>query len=290
MNLGIGIIRAPRPESTVQKTIDSLRASFPEGTQPICVFQEPGSGQAPLRCAYIERPEILGLGDSAFESSPEGTFGNFQNWIQTARDLLWRHQTRDTLMICEDDALFAPGILQLLERDLWPAKNCGVVSLYCPNMSQYGRTRGLNQAHVVRTGFAPTTRNNLVGSLALVFPRHVLEKVAYHKSIDQWGGSHAQVRSKGAKPWERKAVDTWIGRTLVELKTTIWHYSPSLVLHYSPFDSKSNSSLGHDAPRGTHSVRQGYEWVGSQEQDLCSLYPKPKERHEFPADLPANQI
>lgn len=291
MNMGIGILRAPRPVSTVQDTIDSLRQSFPEGTQPITVFEEPGCSPAPKRCAFISRPEVLGGEDTTFVCGPEGRMGNFQNWIQAARDLLWRHSTRDTFMLCEDDALFAPGLRPLLERDLWPSRDCGAVSLYCPNLRQYSKNNGLCKA-VIKEKIVITTRNNLVGALALVFPRRVLEDlVSSEKSIAKWLGSHAQAKAKPGEvhPWERKAVDTWIGKTLAAMKKSIWHYSPSLVLHYSP-TIESNSSLGHPAPQGKGSIRQCRQWIGAEEQDLCSIMPPVKERYDIVANLHPRSI
>lgn len=274
MKLIIGITVAPRPASTYQKCVESLTGT---GVVPI-LFAEPGCCINRTEYLCIQRPAVE-TETPFFTHSPTGVFGNFQNWIQTAMDLLEISDDADTIMIAEDDALFAFGIASLLERDLWPSEDCGVVSLYTPNLAQYAGQRGLNKAMVLK-GEPDSRRNNLVGALALVFPRHVLEQlVKKHASMDKWGGAHNQ-RGKGVPPWERKAIDTWIGRELVSMKKTIWHYSPSLVLHWSPLPAgQSNSSLGHDAPRGNSSVRQCREWIGENPGDLCALYPPAKELH-----------
>ena len=274
MKLIIGITVAPRPAPTYQKCVESLTGT---GVVPI-LFPEPGCCINRTEYLCVQRPEVE-TEKPFFTHSPTGVFGNFQNWIQTAMDLLEISDDADAIMIAEDDALFAFGIGSLLERDLWPSADCGVVSLYSPNMTQYAGQRGLNKAKVLR-GEIDSRRNNLVGALALVFPRPVLEQlVTQHASMDKWEGAHNQ-RNKGIPPWERKAIDTWIGRTLVDMKKTIWHYSPSLVLHWSPLPAgQSNSSLGHDAPRGASSVRQCREWIGANPENLLSLYPQPKERH-----------
>jgi len=285
--LAIGIIVAPRPTPTYKEVVASLSGI---GVAPI-LFCEPGCCVNRTEYLCVQRPTVeTDSTRSTFIHSKEGTFGNFQNWIQAGRDLLEITDDADTFLICEDDALFANGIYPLLERDLWPSDNCGCVSLYCPAMSQYANGTGLYKASIERpNGSIVSSRSNLVGSLALAFPRHVLEELVYHPSIESWKGSHQQAKSKDVRLWERKAVDTWIGRTLVEMNKEIWHYSPSLVMHWSPLPAGvSNSSMGHDAPRGPSSVRQCRKWIGAEPGDLLKLYPQPKER--YAADLHPDQV
>lgn len=271
MNLAIGIIVAPRPVATYKETVESLTGT---GVVPI-LFCEPGVSIKRTEYVVVDRPSVETERCLFTSSYPEGVFGNFQNWIQAGRDLLEITDDADTFLICEDDALFSFGIMPLLERDLWPSDACGCVSLYSPNMQQYKSGTGLFKTSVIHEpGRFVARSNNLVGSLALLFPRQVLQELVYHDSIAEWKGSHTQARSASTKPWERKAVDTWIGRTLVSMKKEVWHYSPSLVLHYSPLpDGVSNSSMGHDAPRGKTSTRQCREWAGRGNVDLLSLYP-----------------
>jgi hypothetical protein len=278
MKLAIGIIVAPRPKPTYKEVVSSLAGL---GVAPI-LFCEPGCCIRRTEYLCVQRPTVE-TELNTFAWSKEGVFGNFGNWIQAGRDLLEITDMADTFLICEDDALFANGIYPLLERDLWPSENCGCVSLYCPNIAQYASGNGLFKAKIIReNGTFVSRSNNLVGSLALVFPRHVLEELVYHKSIDAWKGSHTQAKDKNTKSWERKAVDTWISRTLVDMGKEIWHYSPSLVLHWSPLPAGvSNSSMGHDAPRGGSSTRQCRKWIGAEPGDLLKLYPQPKERYDL---------
>ena len=263
MKIACGMISAPRPVSTVTKCMLSLADSV---DAPL-VFIDP--------CSVFH--QYSGIGDS-LKISEEGHLGNFQNWSYAARCLL-QIEDADAILIAEDDALFAPNIHDLLQRDLWPSPDCGVVSLYCPNMSQYSTAnRGLNQTKIT-TGKKLTTAGNLVGALALVFPRPVLQELAYHPSIETWKGSHAQAENPNTKPWERKAVDTWIGQVLKEMGKTAWHYAPSLVYHYSPNPNVSNSSLGHGV---SNRNRQARIWVGESPQDLLKLMKPLKERHDIP--------
>lgn len=263
----IGILVAPRPMSSIGVTLESLRSSWSE--IPFC-FAEPGC-QKEIQseiCKDVLRPSIL-TDSTRFVSSPEGRFGNFQNWLQSAADLVeasqWQEMSdNDAIMICEDDAQFTTGIRECVESCLWPSQDCGVVSLYCPPLAHYrSRLDGdspklikIAKTNLIHAGETLTSRNNLVGALALIFPRKVLAELANHPSQNSWGGSHAQVRS-GVNLWEQKAVDTWIGRALLEMGRTAWHFVPSLVNHYAPNSEASNSSMGNGFNRDR---RQASGW------------------------------
>lgn len=242
MRWAIGVISSPRPIETCQRTIDTIRDSWPE--QPLTVFREPGCENAISNCGIVDRPLRwhVGIGDS-INPSPDGRFGNFGNWIQCARDLLSvSSRTAEAILIAEDDAVFSSGIRDQIEGSLWPSENCGVVSLYAPNMSQYRTQRkGLVQTRI-RFRDPMSSVGNLVGALALVFRPEALSEIAFHKSIDEWKGSHSQSRAGVEGPWERKAVDTWIGRTVLSLGYSAWHFVPSMVSHGG---TGGNSSLGH---------------------------------------------
>lgn len=257
----IGILVAPRPVPTVGETLASIRRSWPDEI-PYC-FAEPGSHEC-LRgeiCKDVLRPSILDDG-TQFIVSPEGRFGNFQNWLQSAADLLqaskWLNfSDSDAIMLCEDDAQLTAGIREYVESCLWPSEDCGVVSLYCPPLPHYRSGRGgITKTNLVHAGQKLTARNNLVGALALIFPRKVLVELVNHPSQTDWGGSHAQLRD-GVNPWERKAVDTWIGRALLEMGRAAWHFVPSLVNHYAPVVNVSNSSMGNGFNRDK---RQATGW------------------------------
>ena len=297
MKIACGMISAPRPVETVRKCGESLSDSVG------CSWIYRDGPATDIGVLYggarTSESEFL------FEKSPSGVLGNFQNWVQTARDILshceWMDETGrkdqgplkglksyDAILIAEDDALFAPNIYDLLQRDLWPSLDCGVVSLYCPKMSQYSTAnQGLNKTRIT-TGKSLTTAGNLVGALALVFPRSVLQEIAYHPSVETWKGSHGQASNPNTKPWERKAVDTWIGQVLKDMGKTAWHYSPSLVYHYSPDPKVANSSLGHGT---SDRNRQARSWVGEKTQDLLKLMKPLKERHDIPcADLSEHPV
>jgi len=264
MQWSVGVISAPRGIETVQQTVDSIRGALLN--VPVMVFREPCEYFDVTGCQAIRRPGTIS--QTKMPSSPQGVFGNFGNWIQSARDiLLYDEGKMSAIMMCEDDILITPAIRDLLESHLWPASDCGVISLYSPGLSQYRS----NMNGLVRTAVKykdpMTSVGNMVGALALVFHPDVLRALVTHPSIETWKGSHYQNKQAHLDPWERKAVDTWIGRTLLALGYSIWHFSPSLVKHNMP--SADNSSLGHGA---ANRIRSAYKWAGCSERAL-SIYP-----------------
>ena len=276
MKIAAGVLLAPRPLGPVyQECIDSLKSSL---NCTVRVFAEPNSPKtfATYRPDHYAPPWGM-------TSGPNGELGNFQNWIQSARDMLVLEPDADAILIAEDDAIFTPNILSVIERDLWPCPNTGCVTLYCPHMSQYNnRVNGLTQTTIrVPRHDALKKTGNLVGALALLFPRQSLEELVVHPSIAKWGGSHGQKDDPNTKRWELKAVDTWIGRTLAAMGKTIWHYTPSLVGHNEVHPKLSNSSLGHQQSQ----TRKARGWVGRRPVDLLRMMNPRRNRYDIVADL-----
>lgn len=258
MRISVGILSAPRPEPTLNKCSQSIAES--------------GFG---LIHHATESESRSFLSPCEFERSPTGSLGNFQNWLQTARDLLT--MDHDAILIAEDDGLFCRDVHALLQRDLWPSKDCGCVSLYCPAMKHYFQgSPGLFKTRIVES-VPLSSRSNLVGALALVFPADVLRELVHHESISQWGGSHMQAGNPSTKLYQRKAVDTWIGRTLISMGRSIWHYSPSLIQHYVPNPKIANSSLGHGMAIGN---RQSRSWAGNSKRSVLEMIPANKEKFD----------
>lgn len=184
--------------------------------------------------------------------------GNFWNWINLAQSMLntaiamkVQGEQCDGILICEDDALHTVGISDFISSKLWPAERCGAISLYCPNLPYYRRTT----ACVYRSD-----RPNHVGALSLLFRIECLRDIlADWDSIKNWGGSWDQ-RRRSLPPEEIKAVDAWIGETMLKHGWNIWMCSRSLVQHYHPPDAKDNSTLNHgEATR----ARSAYQWLGA---------------------------
>lgn len=244
MQWAIGVMVAPRPVETVHETLYCLSTSW--GLKDVTVFCEPGDYRF-TGCRTVMRPETIA--PKRYLESPEGRFGNFQNWLQTADDLMKQSPDADVYMIVEDDARITRHCRSVVEDHLWPSSDCGCVSLYSPNMGAWLHGRGLIRPN----------RVDIVGALALAFPGSVLRRMVEDPSIQKWGGSHAQVRAGHVEPWERKAVDTWVGRALHSMHRTFWSFVPSLVQHFCPVVGRSNSSMGHGAGVG---CRRESVWAG----------------------------
>jgi hypothetical protein len=255
MKLAVGMITAQRPSPTVTDSITSVIRAFNLDRQ-IVVFAEPGSidrvDEFHSKCLLVNRP--YSVTPNAMPVSPSGILGNFGNWIQSARDLLALNSDADTFLMCEDDISVTPEIHRFVSECLWPSPHCGCISLYCPAMTHYTEKRGLVRTDVRYTDVLHT-HHNLVGALCLLFPRRALEElVSNQHAIDEWGGSHQQRRMTDLQPWQRKAIDTWIGRTLIHMGWQIWNFNPGLVRH-----TGTTSSLGNNR----HKSRLNSRWIGN---------------------------
>jgi len=183
--------------------------------------------------------------------------GNFWNWLNLAQFLVNKavsemiHGTPyDGILICEDDALHTVGIRDFVQSRLWPDDRCGALSLYCPNVTYYRRPKPC---------LYRSDRPNHVGALSLLFRVECLREILGDwDSIKNWGGSHDQKR-RSLPPEEIKAVDAWIGETMLKHGWHIWMCSRSLVQHYHPPDAKDNSTLNHGAATR---ARTAYQWIG----------------------------
>jgi hypothetical protein len=226
MKWAVGVMTAPRTTPSLPTTIQSLQNC---GWFPV-VFAEPGSDLSGITAPVIQRPEKL---------------GNFHNWLTMARDLLSASDA-DTFLLCEDDVELAIGSKELVESVLWPAKNCGSVSLFCPSARSY--------KNVTTPSFLPFNRCRFFCSLAMVFPRHVLQRMVDSRSIKTWKGSWSQRKQHRVPQNEIKAVDTWIALELKSMGLEIWTFIPSLGRHL-----EGPSSLGHGAIVGP---RASLGWVG----------------------------
>jgi hypothetical protein len=200
-------------------------------------------------CRTVIRPQHDA--QMQFEASPKGVLGNFQNWIQAAMDLLVvpSSDQDSPVMLCEDDVIFSVGTAEIVEKWLWPSEKCGAMTLFRGGHRANAPFRVFSPLRIAHSGSILSRKNNLIGALAIIFRRKTLEQIVASKdSIARWGGSHHQAAS-GCAPWERKAVDTWIGREVVKAGYEIWGPSRSLVMHYAP-DGVSNSYLGNGANEG----------------------------------------
>ena len=163
--------------------------------------------------------------------------GVWQNWIETLRELLTAHPHAQTLMVCQDDALYAADLREYLHETHWPASDCGMASLYTP--SPYERfPRDGNWCRIISTDAI-----FLIGAVCCLFPRHVAEWMVASDLARTWRGvarPHGRIEPEEHK----KAVDTFIGHALGELGLTAMYHRPSLVQHIGSVSTHGEGKLG----------------------------------------------
>jgi hypothetical protein len=106
----VGVLTAPRPLPTLERTVASLaRAGWPE-------------------CIVV----------------PDGQrAGHFCAWLDVLARMVGDGPDADVYLLAEDDAVFCRGLRDYLERTLWPTERAGVAlcSLFTPEVYRF-RTRG----------------------------------------------------------------------------------------------------------------------------------------------------
>ena len=110
----VGLTTAPREESTVEESIRSLAAA---GWGDPHVFAEPHS---PIPDCV--EPQNLTV-------RPQ-TMGAWPNWLLSATELYLRSPQADAYLIVQDDVVYAQGLREYLEKELWPAERLGIVALH----------------------------------------------------------------------------------------------------------------------------------------------------------------
>ncbi|QDV52190.1 glycosyltransferase [Gimesia fumaroli] len=194
----VGITTAPRKKSTLLQTLDSLKAA---GWDSPRLFAEPG----------VEIPFEF---NRLPVSRRDETLGAFPNWYLALTELVLRNPRAEAFLLCQDDVLFTSDIRDYLEHSLWPAKQVGVVSIYCP--SHYPQTE--------KPGFIREDRGwKSWGALAYIFSnpaaRAILSDsmVLNHRDFGPAEGLHH--------------IDSVVGYWCERNQLSYFVHSPSLAQH-----------------------------------------------------------
>lgn len=241
MQWSVGIMAAPRSDSKgLMHCVDSVENA---GWSPV-VFAEPGTDSAIAdRCETIFRPQVC-CQHPALKPGPTGRFGNVQNWVQTAADLLEMNEDADAYVTIEDDAVVCREAKRFIERLIWPSNMCGAISIYAANISSCRKSPPQMFLH---------RRHGIMGTLFMIWRPECLRNLV-------WGGGVEQMMAGlTVAPEAAKAVDSWLGSELNRTGWDLWTVSPSLVHHWHPFGRSAYSSLGHGPAAGK---RQAYRFVG----------------------------
>ena len=193
MKWSVMVTTAPRREPTLQICVDSLRDC---GWEPT-VLAEPESPT--VDCLTIHNEYKLGV---------------WRNWVKSVRLAL--ETDAEVIMTVQDDSLFHPESKIFTESIMWPANNCGFISLYTPKHYSFDTKKNLKPP-----GVHKVITRSLWGACALVFPR------------------------RKDNPSLIANSDTAIGKLMNWNKYTMWFVDPSPVQHIARF-----SAIGHGGNEG----------------------------------------
>ena len=215
MKWEVAITTAPRRNCTLKQCIESVRTC---GWEPT-VFAEPNS--TPTDCLTIQNCKQLGI---------------WRNWVQSVK---WILETKaDVFLTIQDDTLFHPDSKDFVESIMWPATNCGFISLYTPKHYTIRRDKTIRSV-----GVNKIVTKSLWGACALVWSREVLEKVIKHPLIETWAGATPRsgnkevIQKRRDNPHTIANSDTAIGKIMNRMKYSMWFVDPSPVQHISQFST-----------------------------------------------------
>lgn len=254
----VGMTTATRRASTLKQSLISLMES---GFDEVTVFAEP---HAPVTMvaditgvSIVRRPKTIdelrpGLVPAGESQLEPGRFGCWQNYVQTMADLLVLYPEAEAIIIVQDDAIFAKGIKEFLENDLWPSPLAGCVSLYTSRVHERTEAIGCKS----RKDFGK------MGAVANVMPRHVVQKIIDSPRSHQWRGNQNDFKPEDTA-WLKKAADTWLGRCIRGIGHRAYSYTPSFSQHIAQY-----SAVGHGDNSGK---RSSSRFIG-EEKNVNELF------------------
>tara|TARA_R100000808_G_scaffold21634_1_gene46762 strand:+ start:2849 stop:4645 length:1797 start_codon:yes stop_codon:yes gene_type:complete len=278
IKIAAGITCAKRPIPTIFDSLESCRAAGFSPTIHTEPESIPGYSKKYEGVQSINYTPTKKFNKTATPESKSAVtifrkerLGAFENFKATLRELLGLHPTANAIAVFQDDVLYAKEIKQLLENQLWPSENTGVVSIYCPNKKEYRFEE--NQSTTNKPAAYQIHTDYIVAAQTYIFPRKIAQAILEHPLCDTWKGYGKNPLPKGEL---KKAIDGFITAVLKDLKKEVWFYSPSLCQHYEPIQTNivsptsSNSSLiGHGKHEG---FRRAYNFIGEEKSALeeCS--------------------
>jgi GT2 family glycosyltransferase len=203
--VSIAMVTAPRPISTVERSIAELRrAGF---CQPIRLFAEPRSPSVDLA--------------GVMTHFNDRTLGAWHNWLQAAHEMAGEGDS-PFILLCEDDIELASCAALALQYAITrlPYDDWGFASLYSPEYN-------LREHRTDKSGWWPVTRTSHWGALAWCFSRQSLRAILTSKIAARHGGD--------------RDADVVVSQALHAAKRQTYFHLPSLAAH----TGFGISSLGH---------------------------------------------
>mgnify|MGYP001818233757 CR=1 FL=1 len=192
--LSIAMVTAPRPVSTVERSVSELRhAGF---QQSVHLFAEPGSTD---------------IGGSDLVTHPnDEPLGAWRNWKKAAKTMLVECDS-PLILLCEDDIRLArcaaAGLQAAIDR--FPLRDWGFASLYTP---YYNLTHDPS-----RSGWRSVRSPALWGALAWCFTRESLRAVLESDEVAEHRGD--------------RDTDLVVSRAIHRLGRRTYFHVPSLGTH-----------------------------------------------------------
>lgn len=191
----IGITTAPRAAPTLERCLGSLARA---GWEQPRIFAEP------------DAPVPTGLPVTWRASR----MGAWPNWYLSLAELVMLEPLADCYFLSQDDVVFCRHVREFLEQDLWPARETGVISLFCPSIDQ-GQPRLPDYGpHEVVTG------SSLAGAPTYLFPAASARAFLQDPQVieHRLKGPHRGLCN----------IDVVVGRWAQQTGRKVYYYSPAL--------------------------------------------------------------
>lgn len=259
----VAVTTAPRRDPTLNRCIISLRDC---GWEPV-IFAEPDS---PTTDALTHH-----------NSERLGVWRNFIRSIEIALE-----SDAEVIMTVQDDTEFHPDSKDFVESIMWPAPDCGFISLYTPmhytiydevNLRKLRRMNP-NIEPIRPIGVNRIYTRSLWGACALVWPRKILEIVINSPIVTTWLGATPKSRDPAVYQKRRENPsmiansDTAIGKIMNANGRSMWFVDPSPVAHIAEY-----SAIGHGGNKGR---RNAYR-IADHSIPLSVQVPAPKTLYEI---------
>jgi len=219
MKWAVAVTTAPRKDCTLGICVEHLKVC---GWEPI-IFAEPDSTE--VDCLTINNEERKGV---------------WYNWLNSVKWCL-ENTDADVILTVQDDTILHPDSKTFAESCMWPAPDCGFLSLYTPKHYSIGKNKKLKNFGVNRIW-----TKGLWGACALIFPRKILERAVETHIAKGWLG--AAPKSGDRKVYEMRKKnpssvtnsDTAIGKMMNFMERSMWFIDPSPGIHIAV-----HSACGH---------------------------------------------
>ncbi len=200
----VGVTTAPRKSATLRRTLKSLRQSG-WTTDTIFVFAEAGSARLLA---------TVGMGPlKIIRRAPPAT-GAWPSFLLALSELYLRDPHADAYLMLQDDVDLVQGLKEYLVENLWPAQECGVVSLHTPRHLTSEGGAGFYKAQL---GWSTW------GAQGFVFPNASVRAILSDRKV-------IEHRMRGIGDG-MKNVDSVIGDWCLRSGQPFWLHSPSLAEH-----------------------------------------------------------